>query len=327
MTTFAVLGAGSAGTALAQVAAGNGHSVSLWSVETAVLSEIQERSTNAKYLPGVNLHEGLAVCRELREAVSGAEIVIVSVPTHAVRTVVRESAPFVSGRAVVHNVAKGLEKGTDLRMSEVIGQELADGSRIVSMGGPAIATEFAREVPTAVISASTPLDPALAVQEAFQNDHFKVEASADLVGVELGATFKNVYAIAMGMCDGLGFGTNTKAFVATVAIDEMDSLITALGGERRTVYGLAGLGDLLTTGYSPHSRNRTLGEKLCTDPDWRQYQGTHTVEGVAATQAAARLADRAGISVRLLDVVRRSLSKDEHPGDALRRFLRAFAYQ
>ncbi len=326
MTTIAVLGAGSAGTALAQVAAGNGHSVRLWSVESAVLSEIQAQSTNARYLASVSLHEGLGICRELREAVSGAEIVIVSVPTHAVRAVVRESAPFLSDRAVVHNVAKGLEKGTDLRMSEVIGQELVDGSRIVSMGGPAIATEFAREVPTAVISASAPLGPARVVQEAFQNDYFKVEVSEDLVGVELGATFKNVYAIAMGMCDGLGFGTNTKAFIATVAIDEMDSLITALGGERRTVYGLAGLGDLLTTGYSPHSRNRTLGEKLYTDSDWRQYQRTHTVEGVASAQAAARLADRAGVSVRLLEVVRLSLSKDEHSGDVLSRFLRTFAY-
>jgi glycerol-3-phosphate dehydrogenase (NAD(P)+) len=326
MTTIAVLGAGSAGTALAQVAAGNGHSVCLWSAEASVLREIRERSTNEKYLPGVSLHEELAVCRELPEALSGAEIVIVSVPTHAVRTVIREAAPFVPGRAVVHNVAKGLEKGTDLRMSEVMGQELADGSRIASMGGPAIATEFATDVPTAVISASAPLDPALVVQEVFQNNHFKMEASADMVGVELGATFKNVYAIAMGMCDGLGFGTNTKAFVATLAIDEMDSLITALGGERRTVYGLAGLGDLLTTGYSPHSRNRTLGEKLCTDPDWRQYERTHTVEGVAACRSATRLAGRAGVGTRLLDVVRQSLAEDEQPGEALRRFLRGFAY-
>ncbi len=129
---------------MAQVAAGNGHSVRLWSAEHAVLREIQEQGTNEKYLPGMSLHEDLVACWELSEALSGAEIVIVSVPTHAVRAVVRKAAPFLPGRAVVHNVAKGLEEGTDLRMSEVIGQELADGARIVSMGGPAIATESRR---------------------------------------------------------------------------------------------------------------------------------------------------------------------------------------
>jgi glycerol-3-phosphate dehydrogenase (NAD(P)+) len=327
MTTLAVLGAGSAGTALAQVAAGNGHSVRLWSAETAVLEEIRAQRTNSKYLPDVSLHEGIAACWGLADALAGAEIAIVSVPTHAVRAVVREAAPYLTGGPVVHNVAKGLEEDTDLRMSEVMGQELGAGARIASMGGPAIATEFAREVPTAVIVASAPLNVAAAVQQAFQNDHFKVEASDDMVGVELGATFKNVYAIAMGMCDGLGYGTNTKAFVATLAIHEMESLITALGGERLTVYGLAGLGDLLTTGYSPHSRNRTLGEKLCTDPNWQEFVRTHTVEGVAACRSAGKLAGRAGVRTPLLDVVRETLSGDKQPGAALRRFLRQFAYE
>ena len=153
-----------------------------------------------------------------------------------------------------------------------------------------------------------------------------MDTTSDVAGVELGASLKNAYAIALGMCDGLGHGANTKAFFASLALDELAALSKAMGGEERTAYGLAGLGDLLTTGYSAHSRNRTLGEKLCTDPDWREFVRTKTVEGVAACRAAKELAHRLDVSTPLLHAIYDVLFLDEPPAETMRLFLRDFSY-
>ena len=295
------------GTAMAQVAAGNGHSVRLWSIELDVLAEIRDGRANSKYLPDVALELRIEPCWGLEEALRGVEIALFSVPSQVIRTVGRDATPHVPEAAVMLNVAKGLEEGTDLRMSQVLAQELGrEAEGVVSMGGPAIAAELARHTTTAVVVAGEGSGPGT-VQAAFQNEYFKVETSADVLGVELGATLKNVYAIALGMCDGLGLATNTKAFLATLAMGEMASMIEALGGTRETVFGLAGLGDLLTTGYSPHSRNRTLGEKLCTDPAWPEFLHRATVEGVAACRSARDLAWRHGLATPLLDTVHEAL--------------------
>lgn len=329
MTTVAVLGAGTAGTALAQVAAGNGHSVHLWSIETDVLAEIRDHDRNTKYLPGLALNPLIQPCCGLEEALAGAGLAALSVPTHVLRAVAREAAPHLKGEPIVLSMAKGLEAGTNLRMSQVLAQELRPPAveRIASMGGPAIAVEFARGAPTAVIVASENVGAAAAVQKALQNEYFKVETSRDVVGLELGATLKNAYAISLGMCDGLGHGTNAKAFMATLALEEMATLMTALGGEPRTAYGLAGLGDLLTTGYSPHSRNRTLGEKLCTDQDWRQFLERATVEGVTACRAARELAKQRGLDLPLLDAVYEVLFQDKLPSERMHLFLQEFSYK
>jgi len=327
METVAVLGAGNMGTALAQVIAGNGRSLRLWSIETDVLEDIRDRRLNSKYLDGVPLHPSIEACWDVAQAVNGARLVIIAVPSHIVRTVARETAPHLAKGQAVLNVGKGLEEGSNLRLSEVMGQELPPSVRtgIATMGGPAIAAELARGVPTAVIVAASDRGIARTVQGTLQNDFFKVETTDDLPGVELAATLKNAYAIALGMCDGLGHGTNTKSFVASLALGEMAALCLASGGKEGTVYGLAGLGDLLTTGYSPHSRNRTLGEKLVTDPEWREFVRTRTVEGVATCEAAHQLAAAARLATPLLDAVREALSASER-GEAMRRFLRQFAF-
>lgn len=329
MTTVAILGAGNMGTALAQLAAGNGHSVHLWSIETDVLAEIRDHRRNTKYLPGLALNPLIQPCWRLEETLAGAETAVLSVPTHVLRAVAREAAPHLTGGAIVLSVAKGLEAGTNLRMSQVLAQELPSPAldRIAGMGGPAIAVELARGAPTAVIVASENLGPAAAVQRALQNEYFKVETSTDVVGVELGATLKNAYAIALGMCDGLGHGTNAKAFMATLALAEMATLMTALGGEPPTAYGLAGLGDLLTTGFNPHSRNRTLGEMLCTDRDWRQFLERATVEGVAACRGVREMATQRRLDLPLLDAVYEALFQDEPPSERMRLFLRQFSYR
>jgi glycerol-3-phosphate dehydrogenase (NAD(P)+) len=326
MPTSTILGAGRMGTALAQTIASNDHQVRLWSIEPDVLEEIRDHHTNSRYLPGITLNQRIEPSWTIEEASSGAWLVIFSVPSQVVRSLAREAAPHIRVEQAVLNVAKGLEEGTEKRLSEVLAEELPPQRGIAVMGGPAIASEFARGMPTAVIVAAADAHLAAEIQGTLQNGSFKVETTGDVAGVELGACLKNAYAIALGMCHGLAYGLNTKAFLASLALGEMTALLTALGGEERTAYGLAGLGDLIATGLSPHSRNRTVGEKLCSDPDWREFPRTHIVEGVPACRAATALAHRLGISAPLLHAVHDVLFLNKPPAETMRLFLRDFSY-
>ena len=326
MRTVAVLGAGNMGTALAHTIAANGHDLRLWSIEADVLEEIRDRRLNSKYLPGVTLPERVTPCWTLEESLADAWLALFSVPSHVVRSLARDAAPYIGGDQAVLNVGKGLEEDTDKRLSEVLAEELRRQRGIAVMGGPAIASEFARGVPTAVIVAAADAALAAEIQGTLQNDFFKVETTRDVIGVELGSCLKNAYAIALGMCDGAGYGTNTKAFLASVALAEMARLSQALGGQPQTLYGLAGLGDLLTTGFNPHSRNRTLGERLCSDPDWPEFLRTHTVEGVPACRTVRELAHRLDAPAPLLHTIHDVLFRDAPPAETMRLFLRDFSY-
>ncbi len=315
------------GTALAQVIASNGHEVRLWSIEEDVLEDVRDHHRNTKYLEGVPLHPGISAVWELREAIADAHLIIVSVPSQVVAAVARDLAPHVQPGQMVLNVAKGLEGGTHRRMSEALAAAMpALDGLIGSMGGPAIAVEMARGVPMAIILSFPDTGACRKAQAIMQNEHLKVETTTDLPGLELCSTLKNVYAIALGMCDGLGYGTNTKAFVATLAIHEMSRICGALGGRGETVFGLAGLGDLLTTGFSEHSRNRTLGEKMGSAGNWDSFLRTHTVEGVAACRAVHELIAGEGLDVHLLDTLFEVLFEDRPAPEGMRHFLSSFTY-
>ncbi len=326
MRAVAVLGAGNMGTALAQTIAGNGHPVRLWSIETDVLEEIRDRHTNSKYLPGVTLNQQVMPCWTIAESLADAWLVIFSVPSQVVRPLAREAAPHIRVEQAILNVAKGLEDDTHLRLSQVLAEELPPQRGIAAMGGPAIASEFAWGVATAVIVAAPDARLLAEIQGALQNDSFKVETTGDVVSVELGGFLKNAYAIALGMCDGLGHGDNTKAFLTTLALQEMAALFRELGGQERTAYGLAGLGDLIARGQNSHGRNRTLGEKLCNDPNWPEFLRTHTAEGVHACRTAKELARRLDLDTPLLDAVYGALFLDRPPAETMRLFLRDFSY-
>jgi len=326
MRTVGVLGAGTMGTALAQTIGGNGHPVRLWSIDAAVLEEIRDRHTNSKYLPGVTLNQQVMPSWTIAESLADAWLVIFSVPSHVVRSLARDAAPHIRVEQSVLNVGKGLEEGTDKRLSEVLAEELRPRQGIAVMGGPAIASEFVHGTPTAVIVAAPDARLAAEIRDTLQNATFKVKTTGDLIGVELGACLKNAYAIALGMCHGLGYGLNTKAFIASLALGEMTALQTALGGEEGTAYGLAGLGDLLATGLSPHSRNRTVGEKLCSDPDWPEFLRTHIVEGVPACRTATALARRLDVPTPLLQAVHDVLFLNKPPAETMRLFLADFSY-
>lgn len=324
----AVLGAGNMGTALAQVVASNGHHVRLWSIEHDVLEEIRDKRRNTKYLDGVPLHENIEAMWELDKSVDGARLIIVSVPSQVVRALAKDMGPLVKPGQLVLNVAKGLEADTYRRMSEILCEELADGCMIFigSMGGPAIAIEMAKGQPLAVIIAFADADGLHACQGLLQNNHLKVATTQDVTGLELCATLKNVYAISLGIADGVGYGTNMKAFLASVALDEMAAIAKALGGQQATVYGLAGIGDLLTTGFSEHSRNRTLGEKLGADADWQHFLRTNTVEGVTACRAISELVKGEKTAFPLLAMIRSVLFEERPAPAALRQFQEGFSF-
>ena len=316
------------GTALAQVIATNGHLVRLWSIETDVLEEIRDQRRNTKYLEGIELDDFVQAFWELPRAIAGARLVILSVPSQVVPGMARDLAPHLRNGQVVLNVAKGLEAKTGRRLSEVLAAELGDSFRklIGSMGGPAIAIEMARGMPMAVIVGVEDEKARQRIQGLLQNEHLKVEVTSDVAGLELCSTLKNVYAIALGMCDGMGFGMNTKAFIGTLAIQEMASICLALGGLPETVHGLAGLGDLLTTGWSQHSRNRTLGEKLGSGADWQTFLREKTVEGAGACRTIKELTAGSGESRPLLEMIYAVLFAEQPAADTARRFLRDFSY-
>lgn len=322
----AVLGAGNMGTALAHQIAGNGYHVRAWSIETDVLEDIRKHHRNSKYLEGIELPAGVQAVADLADAVAGATLVIVSVPSQIVHRLATDVAGHIEPGQIVLNIAKGMHDGK--RMSEELTTALSAGASqtTASMGGPAIAIEMARDVPTAVIVGVSDVSVGTRIQQIIQNDTLKVEATTDLVGVELCATMKNVYAISLGMCDGLGYGTNTKAFLTSIALKEMSDICVAFGGRAETASGLAGMADLLTTGFSPHSRNRTLGEKMAADANWQKYLEANTVEGVEACKSIRDLTYGQGLRTHLLDTIYEMLFLERAPDESIRHFFTDFAY-
>jgi glycerol-3-phosphate dehydrogenase (NAD(P)+) len=326
--TIAVVGAGNMGTAVAQVLASNGHAVRAWSIETDVLEEMRDHHLNTKYLSGVELHPGIEPVWELENVLDGVGVIVLSVPSQIVARMASDLTGHLTPGQIVLNVAKGLEARTNLRLSEVIWREVGDASQVAvgSMGGPAIAVEMARGAPMAVIVGMADANASWRLQRMLQNEHLKVETTPDICGLEFCSTLKNVYAIALGICDGMALGANTKAFVGTIAIDEMSRISAALGGRHETVHGLAGLGDLLTTGYSQHSRNRTLGEMLGSGGQWKRFLTEKTVEGVVACAAIKQLVTDRGLALPLLDTVDAVLCERDSAVDAVTEFFRRFSY-
>ncbi|MEG2421772.1 MAG: NAD(P)H-dependent glycerol-3-phosphate dehydrogenase [Oscillospiraceae bacterium] len=296
-----VLGSGGWGTALAMVLLENGHDVTLWSYteqESAVLREDHENPM----LKGVLLPNTLKLTSDLR-AVKDCKVVILATPSFAVRGTARSIAPLLEPGAVIVSVSKGIEKDTSLTLTEVIGQEVGAGHPVVALSGPSHAEEVGRRVPTAVVSASEDRDAAELVQELFMNPRFRVYASPDVIGVELGAALKNVIALCAGCCDGMGFGDNTKAALMTRGLTEIARLGAALGGRKETFAGLTGVGDLIVTCTSMHSRNRRcgilIGQGMPVEDAVREIGAV--VEGYYATATAKALAEKTGVEMPITE--------------------------
>ncbi len=256
----AVVGAGSWGTTVASLAARN-TSTTLWSRQPEVAKEVREEHTNGSYLPGFQLTPSLYATDSLEEAVGAADVLVMGVPSHGMRATLGDLAPFVRPWIPVVSLAKGIEVGTKLRMSEVIADVLP-GHPVGVLTGPNLAKEVLSGNAAATVVAMTDESIATALQPVFRTAVFRVYTNHDVIGCELGGALKNVIAIASGMADGLGAGDNTRAAVITRGLTELTRLGVAMGGEAQTFAGLAGMGDLIATCISPQSRNRFVGEQL-----------------------------------------------------------------
>ena len=262
MANISLLGCGTWGSALAQVVAENGHRVTAWHYKKDVL-EIRASSRKHPRLKGLMFHDNIHFEHDLAASLTKAECIIVAVPSHAVRKIMAQSKPFIPKKAVIVNVAKGIENDTLKTMSEVIAISLNhDMNKIVSLYGPSHAEEVVANYPTTLVSASPSEKSATYVQKLFSSDTLRVYRNHDIRGVELGGSLKNVIAIAAGICDGIGFGDNTKAALLTRGINEITRLGIAMGAISETFSGLSGVGDLIVTCYSRHSRNRFVGEEI-----------------------------------------------------------------
>lgn len=318
MKKVTVIGSGSWGTALAVMLAKHGHEVTIWSRRQDAVDELLERRTNEKYLPGVAIPAGIHATADREQAVAAAEIVILAVPSRAVRQTAADFAPYLKKGQVLVNVAKGLEEGSLLRLSEVI-RECVPQCEVCVLSGPSHAEEVARDIPSACLIASENEETAKLVQREFMNPRFRLYTNTDMVGVEMGAALKNIMALAAGMSDGLGFGDNTKAALMTRGMAEMQRLGIAMGGKAETFSGLSGIGDLIVTCTSMHSRNRRAGILLGQGKSLAETLETvqMVVEGVNTVQAACQLAGRLGVSMPITEAIHDVLFGGKDVADAV----------
>jgi glycerol-3-phosphate dehydrogenase (NAD(P)+) len=314
-----VIGTGGWGTALAVLLHGNGQKVSLWGRLEEEVAPILAHRENKMFLPGVKIPAGILVTLDASAALRKAELIVLAVPSHGMRPICRQLRDFVLADVPLVSVAKGVENKTGARMSEVITAEL-DTERVIVLSGPSHAEEVGRGIPTAVVVASTDVDLAVLAQRAFMNERFRIYTHDDVVGVELGGALKNVIAIAAGACDGIGFGDNTKAALCTRGLAEMARLAVALGARRETLFGLSGVGDLIVTAFSKHSRNRGFGERLGKGetPEKIAASTPMVAEGVKTAKSAWQVAQRRNVDVPITREVYAIIYEGKSPKQAVR---------
>ena len=260
MEKISIIGAGSWGTTLAVLAAENGYDVTLWVREVAIAKSIIREKENKKYLSGIKIPANVYAESSIEKAASNADLIVNAVPAQFTRDVAKQYSKHINCDVVV-NVAKGIEIGTHKRMSEILKEELGNVS-IAALSGPNHAEEVSKKMPTATVIASENINCLNNLKKVFHTDCFRVFAHDDIIGVEVCGALKNIAAIATGVCDGLGYGDNAKASIMTLGLMEMSNYGRFLGAKRATFYGLAGVGDLVATCTSKHSRNRFVGERI-----------------------------------------------------------------
>jgi glycerol-3-phosphate dehydrogenase (NAD(P)+) len=312
---FAVLGAGAWGTAIALVLAQDkNHRVTLWSHRPENAGLLHERRENVRLLPGVPIPKSVKLTTDLREAMNNADLLIAAIPTVHLRVTLERIARAVpAGRAVL-SLAKGVEMATFLRPTEII-LHVVGRRPVAVLSGPSHAEEVSRGLPTSVVAASDNLDLARWIQQRFSTDRFRVYTNLDVIGVEMAGALKNVIGIAAGIGDGLGFGDNAKAALLTRGLVEIARFGVAVGAELQTFWGLAGMGDLITTCMSRHGRNRHIGERLARGEKLADILPTMTMvaEGIYTTRSVHEKAEKMGIPMPIVSEVYRVLYEDKSP--------------
>ncbi|MDF1577607.1 MAG: NAD(P)-dependent glycerol-3-phosphate dehydrogenase [Desulfobulbales bacterium] len=321
----AVIGAGSWGTALAKLLSDKGCRVNLWAHRPEHFEEIAANRENLTYLPGFKLGDNLSVTGDLAEAAAGHPVVLMVVPSHGFREVFRQLLPHLSDNTYLISAVKGIENDTLMTMDQVVSDELGKLSvpprlHMAVLAGPSFAKEVAAGVPTAVAVAAANLDEARYCQELFNTDLFRVYTSTDLIGIELAGALKNPIAIGAGICDGLGYGTNTRAALITRGLAEITRLGVKMGAQPLTFSGLAGMGDLVLTCTGDLSRNRQVGLQLGRGRkiDEIVAEMEMVAEGVRTTKSAWNLAQREGVEMPILEQVYRVIYEDMDCDEAVR---------
>lgn len=319
--TLTVLGAGSWGTALSLVLADNGHDVRLWSYHKEQAEKINQTKMNEKYLPDILLPETIIAYHDLEEAIKNCEIIIVAVPTKAVREVMKKLLNYIKNPVTIVHVCKGIEPGSLKRISEIIKEEVPEYllKDIVVLSGPSHAEEVSLRHPTTVAVASENLAAAEMVQELFMNTNFRVYTNPDVIGVEIGGALKNIIALAAGISDGLGYGDNAKAALMTRGLAEIARLGTKMGANPLTFSGLTGIGDLIVTCTSMHSRNWRAGNALGKGESLQEilHNMGQTVEGVRTTKAAYQLAEKYQVNMPISIILYKVLFENLNPKTAV----------
>lgn len=316
--SLCVLGAGSWGTALASHLAGNGHNVVLWGRSAAAIEQMKQTGVNQRYLPDAQLHPSLRYSSDISDALGAVSDVLVAVPSHgfanAIDSIVRHADPHVG----VFWACKGFESGTGRLLSELIEEQRA-GSKYAIISGPTFAAELVAGLPTAITVAASNHDYARQLCECLHNDRFRVYSTDDIRGVQIGGALKNVYAIAAGISDGLGFGANARTALITRGLAELMRLAQTLGASRDTLMGLSGMGDLILTCTDNKSRNRRFGLELASGlsvDDARDKIG-QSVEGISATRVAQLLSERHSVELPIVEQLCAILNNKCSPRDAV----------
>lgn len=300
---LAVVGAGSWGTTYAKILADSGHQVMLYSRRSELAEEVNTHRRNSDYLPGITLPESITATNDLQAALVDAEQIYLAIPSNTLRTFLVEGRSMF-GDALIVSLMKGLESDTQMRMSEVISEVAeVDVNRVVVVSGPNLALEIAQGQPAASVAACSDIDNAMSVAKASSNDYFTVFANEDVIGTELGGVLKNLIALALGIVSGVGHGQNTKASILTRGLSEITRFAVVLGARRRTMYGLAGLGDLVATGESNLSRNHRAGEMLGKGYSKREVLKLmrQTAEGLSSVQPVLSLAAEHNLSLPIIE--------------------------
>ncbi len=314
MTNIAILGDGGWGTTLTVYLSKKGYKVSLWGAFRDYIEYLRKKRVNTKFLPGIKIPRDINLSYDLKDVVSHADLIILAIPSQFMRQVVRRLKVFDFSGKIILSVTKGIENKTLMRMSEVIIDELSKVNLAV-LSGPTIAHEVAVDIPTTAVIASEDLKIAKLLQEIFISDTFRIYTNTDLIGVELGGSLKNVIAIACGISDGLGFGTNTKAALLSRGLAEITRLGLAMGANKMTFSGISGLGDLVTTCISPYSRNRFVGEEIGKGATLKEVLENMDMvaEGVPTAKSVYQLSHKYNVEMPIVKEVYLVLYRNKNP--------------
>lgn len=319
MAKVNVLGAGSWGTALSLLLHKNGHQVKLWSALENEVKMLNEKREHESKLPGVHIPEDVEITTDLEKCLEDADVAVLAVPSPFTRSTAKQMAPFVKKGQIIVNVAKGVEENTLMTLSEIISEEIPSANVCV-LSGPSHAEEVGRGIPTTCVVSAEKRETAEYLQGIFMSPVFRVYTTPDILGVELGGALKNVIALAAGTADGLGYGDNTKAALITRGIAEIARLGTKMGASMETFYGLSGMGDLIVTCASVHSRNRKAGYLMGQGYTMQQAMDEvkMVVEGVYSAKAAKSLAEKYDVEMPIIMEVNKVLFEGKTAADAVR---------